>query len=128
MSINVAVHLDLDSKAWLRNTISEVSKYTNRTIMIKPKTSEMTLDEALLDCHAIIGYDTNALVDSIIRGTPCFNMGHSAVNSVALQDLCKIESPVYPSRRQWAHNLAYSQWTLDEFRSGVCWDMLNNNE
>jgi hypothetical protein len=88
----------------------------------------MTLDEALLDAHCIVGYDTNALVDAVIAGVPAFNLGPCAVAPVALQDLSKIESPIYPDRKQWVANLCYSQWTLDEMRSGLCWEMLQEQQ
>ena len=127
MSYNMAMHTDVDHRKWMQDTIAEVSKYTDRTIMIKPKSSDMTLEEALTDCHAIVGYDTNALVDAITMGTPAFNLGNSAAAPVALQDLSKIESPIYPDRRQWARNLSYNQWTLEEFKSGFAWQTLNEN-
>lgn len=128
MSYNLAVHLDLDPRQWLKDTISEISKYTDRSIMVKPKSSDMTLGEALLDCHAIVGYETNALVDAVIAGTPAFNLGYSAIHPIALQDLSRIESPIYPDRRPWTWALAYNQWTLDEFKDGTCWRMLKENE
>ena len=127
MSYNLAVHLNLDPKNWLKSIIEEISKYTDRTIMIKPKSSELTLEEALLDAHCIVGFDTNALVDAVISGIPAFNLGRSAVQSVALQDLSKIESPIYPDRKPWAYALAYNQFTLKEFRDGTCWRILNEN-
>ena len=127
MSYNFSIHRGLDAKKWLNDTIAEVSRYTDRNILVKPKSSDMTLDEALMDCHAMIGYDTNAMVDAIIAGIPCFNLGPSAVAPVALQDLKQIESPVYPDRRQWAYNIAANQWTLNEFRNGTCWRMLQEN-
>lgn len=128
MSYNMAVHLNMDPKEWLQSVVLNVCKYTRRPIIIKPKSSDMTLDEALLDCHAIIGYDTNALIDAVLAGTPAFNMGNSAVAEVALQDLSQIESPAYPDRKQWCYNLAYNQFTLDEFRDGTAWRLLNEED
>ena len=127
MSYNMAVHTGVDHRKWMKDTIAEISKHTDRTILIKPKSSDMLLDEALTDCHAIVGFDTNALIDSVVAGVPSFNLGNSAVAPVALQDLTRIESPIYPDRRQWARNLAYNQWTLDEFRDGTAWESLQEN-
>jgi hypothetical protein len=123
----MAMHTGVDHREWMKNTIAEISKNTDRTILIKPKSSDMLLEEALTDCHAIVGFDTNALIDAVIAGVPAFNLGNSAVSPVALQDLSRIESPVYLDRRQWAKNLSYNQFTLDEFKSGYAWQMLNEN-
>jgi hypothetical protein len=128
MSYNFSIHRGLDHKKWLKDTVAEIAKFTDKEIIIKPKSSDMTLDEALLDAHIIIGYDTNAMVDAVIAGVPAINLGPSAVSPVALQDLSRIESPIYPDRRQWAYNLTYNQWSLDEMRSGLCWQMLQEQK
>jgi hypothetical protein len=128
LSYNFSIHRGMDHKQWLKDTVTEIAKYTDRQIIVKPKASDMTLEEALLDAHCIVGYDTNALVDAVIAGVPAFNVGPCAVNPVALQDLSRIESPIYPERKQWCYNLAYNQFTLDEMKSGLCWEMLQEQE
>lgn len=128
LSYNFSIHRGMDHKQWLKDTVAEVAKHTDRKIIIKPKSSDMTLKEALLDAHCIVGYDTNAMIDAVIAGIPAFNLGLSAVAPVALQDLSRLENPIYPDRKQWVANLAYNQWTLDEMKSGVCWEMLQNQK
>lgn len=128
LSYNFSVHRGMDHKAWLRDTIAEVSKYTDRPIMIKPKSSEMTLDEALQDCHAVVSYDSNAVVDAVIKGIPGFTLGQCGANAVTLSDLSKIENPIYPKRKQWLQNLSYNQWDFEEFKDGTCWRMLQENQ
>jgi len=123
-SYNVAVHMRFDAAQWLRDTIAEISRYTDRPIIVKPKSADMTLEEALDDAHCIVGHTTKALADAILMGVPAFNLGESCTHAVALQDLSRIEQPAYPDRRQWAYNLSYQQFTLEEIENGTAWRML----
>jgi hypothetical protein len=40
---------------------------------------------------------------------------------VTEHDLSRIEFPIKPDRDQWAANLAYTQWTMDEMARGWAW-------
>ena len=119
--------LDLGGlEQWTQRTVDELRRYTDRQIVIRGKDSPIPLDEHLDDCWAVVTHSSNVAVDAIVRGIPVFVLGQSAAAAVALSDLSRIESPLrYEDRLHWAARLSANQWTLEEMRSGQCWQELN---
>lgn len=79
-------------------------------------TSTRSLGEDLEGASLVVTYNSNAGVDALLAGKPvcCDNEG-SMVWGVKLED-----------REQWAHRLAWRQWTLDEISSGFALEALCN--
>ena len=127
MSHNVAMLRGVDPKTWLQDTVATLARHTDRPIMVKPKSIDLTLEEALRDAHCVVGHCSNALVEAVLMGVPAFNLESCAVSAVALQDLSMVEEPRRTDRRQWAYNLAWAQFTLDEFRDGTAWKALHDD-
>ena len=76
--------------------------------------------EALGNCHAFVTHNSTASVDACVRGIPTFVTSDLALCwSVANKDLNNIETPEYPDRTQWVHDIGYKMWSTDEIRSGV---------
>ena len=76
--------------------------------------------EAITNLHAVVTHNSTAGVDSCIRGIPTFNTSDLALSwPVANKDLTKIETPEYPDRKQWVHDLGYKLWSEKEIRDGT---------
>ena len=76
--------------------------------------------DVITNCHAVVTHNSTASIDSCVRGIPTFVTSDLAICwPVANKDLNNIETPEYPDRTQWLHNIGYMQWTTDEIRSGV---------
>tara|TARA_B110000285_G_C15097586_1_gene603014 strand:+ start:862 stop:1845 length:984 start_codon:yes stop_codon:yes gene_type:complete len=76
--------------------------------------------EALGNCHAFVTHNSTASVDACVRGIPTFVTSDLALCwSVANKDLNNIETPEYPDRAQWVHDIGYKMWSTDEIRNGV---------
>ena len=76
--------------------------------------------DALNNCHAVVTHNSTACIDSCVRGVPTFCTSDLALAwPVANKDLSKIESPEYPDRDQWVHDLGYKQWTEAEIKNGT---------
>jgi len=76
--------------------------------------------EAITNCHAVVTHNSTASTDSCIRGIPTFCTSDLAICwPVANTDLSKIESPQYPDRTQWVHDLGYKLWSEKEIRDGT---------
>ena len=74
--------------------------------------------EAITNLHAVVTHNSTAGVDSCIRGIPTFNTSDLALSwPVANKDLTKIETPEYPDRKQWVHDLGYKLWSEKEIRA-----------
>jgi hypothetical protein len=118
-----------DSRDWADRTIDELRKYTSRSILIRgKKESEDTkrdLIEDIKEAHALIAHGTIAAVESVILGCPVFVNKDSAASLVGETDLSKIETPVYPDRNRWMHNLAYNQFNEQELVDGTLWKLIS---
>ncbi len=76
--------------------------------------------EAIANCHAVVTHNSTASTDSCIRGIPTFCTSDLAICwPVANKDLTKIETPEYPNREQWVHDLGYKLWNEKEIRNGT---------
>ena len=76
--------------------------------------------EAITNCHAVVTHNSTASIDSCVRGIPTFVTSDLALCwPVANKDLNNIETPEYPDRDQWVHDLGYKQWTEKEIRNGT---------
>jgi len=76
--------------------------------------------EAIANCHAVVSHNSTATTDSCVRGIPTFCTSDLALCwPVANKDLTKIESPEYPDRTQWLHDLGYKMWSIREIEDGT---------
>lgn len=112
----------IDGEKWLEAVISEVSGYTDRPIIVKRKDGS-SLSEALKDAWCLVTHTSNAAVDAIVSGIPAIVLGPSACRPVSWT-WENIESPVWPDREEWAHCLAWNQFTIEEMKSGFAWECL----
>jgi hypothetical protein len=131
---------NMDLQDWLKITVDDIKKYTDREIVIREKASRHervntdTMEMALSkDIHCMVTFNSIAAVESLIYGKPVFTMGPEGTNAaepLSNKDLSKIDTPVMPGMdeiRNLLCNLAYQQFTVHEMRSGYAWEQLNKN-
>lgn len=136
MSGKAAAMEGLQPEQWERQTIAALRKLTRRKIIYRPKPNWMgarpipgsvldkmtALELAFEDCHAIVTHHSNVAVDALMAGIPCICPGGVA-SLLSSHDLADIENPLMPDgREQWACNLAWTQWSLEEMRNGAMWE------
>ena len=68
---------------------------------------------------ATISYSSNPGIHSIIKGVPAFTGPSSLAFDVADQNLRNIENPLYPDRRQWINDYAWTEFTVEEISQGL---------
>lgn len=107
-------------KKWTETVVGELSRHTDRPILVKEK-GEGDLRSALEDAWCVVCYASNAAIEAVISGVPAIVLGDSAADPVSWS-FNNIESPDWPEREDWANALAWHQFTLDEMRSGFCWE------
>ncbi len=115
---------------WLGLTRRLIAEATERPVRFRPHPQiskpDLSLDEDLEDCWAVVTFNSNTAVDAAIRGIPVFvsDLGSMAL-TVANTDLGVIELPHTPERQQWLNDLAYTQWTPSEMKEGLAWAHLS---
>jgi hypothetical protein len=118
------------------DAIATIKAHSNRPIIYRPKPSWLTakplpqtrwspksesLEGLFSNTHAVVTHHSNVAVEAICAGVPAF-CKKGVAKSMALSDLRNIESPIYPEgREQWAADIAYTQWSIDEMTKGMPW-------
>lgn len=121
----VGEFLGIGAKDWTAAVIEEVSRHTDRPVIVKHKDGK-PLGEALEDAWCMITHSSNAAVDAVVAGVPVVTLGNSACGPVSW-GWRNIERPRWPEREPWAWNLADNQFTIAEMKSGEAWRMVGND-
>jgi hypothetical protein len=86
-----------------------------------------SLTADLVNCHALVTHGSGACIDGILTGVPCVITGEAVakpISSVCWEDIENPRMADCGTRLQWLNNLAYCQWSIDEFGSGKALDFL----
>ena len=76
----------------------------------------------LQNAWAVVGFNSNALTESVCEGVPTFSLCPSSMAwDCSNKDLTRLESPQNFDRTQWLNNLGYCQWREDEIEKGMPW-------
>jgi len=131
---------DLD--AYAKDIVRQIKSLTDRPIIYRPKKAldppppipgtiyshkKCRIGEDLADAHALVTFSSNAAVDAILSGVPAFVLGPGIAKPISNTDLSRINDPWFPSekeRLQWACDLAYCQWRVEEMEDGSLWQSL----
>lgn len=122
----------VDRNIWIKETVKEIKKYTDRPIVIRdkaprPRRLHKTIFDDLKNCHAVVTYQSIAAVESVLYGVPAFTLAPTAADPVCDKDLSRIESPTKQDKHKiykWACHLAYGQFHIDEMRDGTAYKLL----
>ncbi len=87
------------------------------------KVTEQSLSTQLERAAMCVTFSSNAAVEAVIAGVPTMVFSK---NSVAYPVTSHIltKGPRYADRQQWANDLAYRQYTLQELRDGTAWEQI----
>jgi hypothetical protein len=121
---------------WEEQAITELRRHTDRPIVYRPKPQRAKygqlppiagteyshpmsrkLEHELVDAWAVVSHHSNAGLDALVAGVPCFQVEGVAL-SLGLDDLSKIETPRLPDadeRQQLVNDVCYTQWNGREY-------------
>ena len=103
---------------WEGMITQQLRMYTDRKIVVRPKGCHDRLQDQLKEAWCVVTHTSMVAVDAVLAGVPVFVTGPSIARPMGLTDLSKIESPVYPERRQWMNSLAYAQFDTRDMKAG----------
>jgi hypothetical protein len=131
---------------WIENIITNLRNYTDRKIIIRshprwryqskqkfvnveidhpaPNNESINFKNSLNSAWAVISWNSNPGVVAALEGVPVFVGPDSLARPIGNLNFQNIESPMMPDREQWANDLAYTEWTVDEISSGKPLDRL----
>lgn len=132
-----------DHLKWIHDKALELLRGTQRDIVFRghplyqgeyplPESVRITrsdkpLAEDLKNARALVTFNSNSAVEAIIAGVPALVSDHGSMAWNVAEHSFLPDSPATPLREKWAHELAYTQWTLDEFRDGSAWRHLTRD-
>lgn len=127
----------IEYEKWLNEMAKTLQSLTTRPIVFRPHPlvklgriqgcgySTGPLEKDLETAHCVVTFNSNTGVDALIYGKPVFAFDEGSMYSeIANKNLKTLESPTYYDRKQWANNIAFSQWTPAEMREGKTWQHL----
>ena len=130
------------AQAWLEHIVSTLRQHTDRDIVIRQRQGNVyvrtrnpgtNFESALQDdIFAVVCFNSSAAIEAVINGIPAFVTAPChAARPVALDDICKIETPFYADmdlRRAWVSHLAWGQFHIKEMSSGRAQRMLEDTK
>jgi hypothetical protein len=130
---------NVDRDKWLAETIDEIKKHTDRPVVIRDKparrdrvgNNSLTAQLQTENIYALVTYNSIAAVEAIHAGVPAFTLAPNAAQSLASQDLSRIENPYYPTEEtveKFLHYLAYCQYTPEELANGTAWKIQQEHQ
>lgn len=127
-----------DPTTYARKVFKRLRQFTDRPIVYRPKPSWKdaepipgteyseggSISDVLRFAHALVTHGSNACFEANLAGVPTIVLGDAVAKPISSTDLAEIESPrraSEPERSQWFSDLAYAQFSLPEFCSGLAW-------
>jgi hypothetical protein len=109
----------LDMK-WTQQVINDFNDvYFNQPRHIAGSYDDYDFEKQLSDAWCVINWSSNPATQAVLNGIPVFTGPESLAAPVANLRLARIEDPDMPDRQQWANNIAYTEWTIEEISQGL---------
>ena len=124
--------------AWLHQGIESLKNLTNTPIKVRmkprkngtsgPSVADTPLEEDLAGAKAVVTTVSLVAAEAILQGVPVFTTSPDLCPAAwcAQSDFSKIDKPWRPSDRQresLMNNLAYKQFSIEEMRNGLCYNI-----
>lgn len=137
MSEKAAQHVGFEAEQWEYSVVDELRYCRTREIIYRPKPNwsgaraipgstfsgrKRDLADDLNNCWAVVTHHSNAAVEALMLGVPVFCTTGVAAPMGKDPFSGELYEPYYPpDRAQWAADLAYTQWSVEEIRQGLAW-------
>jgi hypothetical protein len=136
---------------WIVNTVKEIQKYSDRTIVIRAHPGDKRAMEYLrnpqitnlnntkisintpleTDLHkawAVVNHNSSSIVGPLIHGYYGFvtDPSNSQCKEVTQHNLSEIENPKEFDRQKWLERISMFHWKFSELDDGSCWRHMRN--
>jgi hypothetical protein len=122
----------VSQKQWMQDTYNEIRKYTNMPIRVRykprkkgrsgPQVETVSMQQDLVGCHALVTSASLAAIDSLLEGVPVFSNCKQCPSAwVTNTDISNINNIAYNNREELFYNLAYKQYSIQEFKNGTAY-------
>lgn len=111
---------------WMRHVGEQLRRHSDRPVIWRQKGLGPSLPHDLRGAWLLITHASAAAVEALIAGVPVIvtdPRAAAAVFSLQFDDIERAMPPV--NVRQWAEQLADSQWTIEELAAGAAWSAMH---
>jgi hypothetical protein len=127
-----------DPGDYTRALVRILQDRTDRPIIYRPKPSYRealpiagadfsqgaeSLADTLDGAWALVTHGSNACFEAALLGIPSIVLGDGVMAPISSRNICEISEPKCGKRERIIANLAWHQWTLEEFREGQMWSV-----
>ena len=114
----------LDIQRWVDDTAARIRTLTNRPLELRQKQTQ-GIEQQIADAWCVVTHVSAAALDALRLGIPVVTTGDCAATPLATP-LEEIDNPRLPDgREELFASLAWGQFTPDEMRSGLAWDVVS---
>ncbi len=87
------------------------------------------LSASLADAAIVVTFSSNTGVEAMLAGKPVIACDAGSMAwPIAMQNFDSVKTLEPSGRRHWAAHLAWSQFSLNEIRSGFAWDVVKDSQ
>ena len=126
---------------WLESTVAEIRKHSDRPVVIRshprsgcnipsgclidrPQFTAGSYDDfdfgrVLESAHCVVNWNSGPGSKALIAGVPAFVGPDSLASPIANWDFSRIENPLKSERSVWLEQLAHTEWTVKEIKTGL---------
>jgi hypothetical protein len=112
-------HKDLK---WNENYLQQLRQSTDREIFVKSAKTK-GLGDSINKCYALVSHSSVAAVEAACEGVPIICTDTCPAYPIG-NDITQINDLQTPNRDKWVNTLTYSQFTLNELKSGTAWQII----
>lgn len=144
----------LDVQDWVIDTVKQIRKYTDRTIIVRPHPGDKKavrylhhrynrinnlpnvqisefgtpLEQDLSKAWAVVNHNSSSIVGPIIMGYNAYitDPVRSQCSEVAHHNFADIETPKEFDRERWLQRISMFHWKFSELQDGSCWRHMRN--
>lgn len=152
---NSAAWPNIKPEDWCRKILQWLRQHTDRKIYLRPhprhmvnlnrmtkefvnvevsnpkstgNKDEVDFKALLQNAHAVVNYNSNPAIESVMAGVPVFVDKTSLCYEVGNKIYAKnVENPDTPDRQHWLQKISYCEWFVDEIEQGMPWKRLKEN-
>ena len=95
-----------------------------KRIKLVGSTDEVDFTSALTRAHAVVNYNSNPAIESVLAGVPVYVDQSSLCWPVGNAIGSDIENPAKPDRTEWLKQISYTEWFVEEIKQGLPWKRL----
>lgn len=129
---------NIDCDTWIQETTEKIRTYSDLPIEIRVKGSRSERNHGYSiysafdsGVYATVSFNSIASLESVLYGIPSFVSVPCAASPLSSTDLSTLKNPYKPTIETilaQSYNVAYGQFTTNEFASGLAWKLINQYE